>query len=80
MVNESDVARGFDALFNKIESDSKRDIRKREIAEEKANKPDVSTHQSKRHAWLCELADQMKQFNMDTTGCPELDRAISERN
>ena len=80
MVDDNAIAKGFDILFDKLEVTHTRKI-KRTLADAlKRECLSRHTRRARRHDWLCRLAEQMKQFNMSTTGCSELDKAISKRN
>jgi len=79
MVKDSDIARGFEALFNTLESSHQRDKQKQKIAEAKANQPVLSHHQHMRQQFLDEITDAMEQFGMESTGSPALDKILRER-
>lgn len=79
MVKDSDIARGFEALFNTLESSHQREVQKKDAAETKANQPTLSHHQHIRQQFLDEIADDMEQFGMESTGSPALDKVIRER-
>jgi len=69
----------FAAIVCEFRKIDQRDAR-RDAKEAKANEPELSRHQQVVMRWHDELRDLMQQFNMDTTGCPELDKVLSEGN
>jgi hypothetical protein len=79
-MKDSDIARGFAALVKCGIRAEKHETKKRERAAVKAAEPELSHRQTVRGAWLDEISNLKVQFNMSTTGCSGLDRAISERN
>ena len=72
------VARGFDAVLADKDTAEAREKQRVQKEVDRANQP-VGMKPA-RQKWLAEIARDMETFNMDTTGCPELDKAIEEMN
>ena len=90
---DSDVARGFAAIVGRKYKKKSTVSGFASVLEElnnakqrivnmqaKDTESKLSYHQAVVKQWHDEVRDLMKQFNMDTTGCPELDKVLSEGN
>jgi len=72
MIDDNLFLRGASALFAKINHIAE----KAEKKETEVDSPTLSHRQTIRQQWLEELADDMEQFNMDSTGSEKLDDSI----